>query len=100
FAADVFPLPAQMRESDTFAHAISDITVVWGVYFVARALVRLTALMTLSTNHYGLVIALTHAHFLVAMLAWSVPDPASLFRSRADWAPVSAAEERSVPGAE
>lgn len=96
FAADVFPLPPQMRESETFAHAMRVITVVWGVYFVARALVRLTALLTLSTNHYALVIALSDAPFLVAILAWSVYHTASAFRGSADWAPVIAAAEASI----
>jgi len=96
FAADVFPLPAQMRESDTFARAMRTITVVWGVYFLARALVRLAALLTLSTNHYALVVALSDAPFLVAILAWSVYHTASAFRSSDDWAPVIAAAEASV----
>jgi hypothetical protein len=96
FAADVFPLPAQMRESETFARAMRTITVVWGVYFLARALVRLAALLTLSTNHYALVVALSDAPFLVAILAWSVYHTASAFRTSADWAPVIAAAEASV----
>jgi hypothetical protein len=96
FAADVFPLPAQMRESETFARAMRTITVVWGVYFLTRALVRLAALLTLSTNHYALVVALSDAPFLVAILAWSVYHTASAFRSSADWAPVIAAAEASV----
>jgi hypothetical protein len=100
FAADVFPLPAQMRESETFTRAMRTITVVWGVYFVTRGLVRLTALLTLSTNHYALVIALSDAPFLVAILAWSVYHTASAFRRSADWAPLIAAAEASVARSE
>jgi hypothetical protein len=95
FAADVFPLPVEMRESDTFARAMRVITVVWGLYFLARGLVRLAALLTLSTNHYALVVALTDAPFLVAILAWSVYHTASAFRRSADWAPAIAAVEAS-----
>jgi hypothetical protein len=95
FAADVFPLPAEMRESETFAGSMRVITIVWGVYFLARALVRLTALLTLSTNHYALVVALSDAPFLVAILAWSVYHTASAFRRSVDWAPVIAAVEAS-----
>jgi hypothetical protein len=96
FAADVFPLPAEMLESETFAGAVRTITIVWGVYFLARALVRLTALLTLSTNRYALVVALTDAPFLIAILAWSVYHTASAFRDSSEWAPVLAAADASV----
>jgi hypothetical protein len=96
FAADVFPLPQEMRESDTFTGAMRAITAVWGIYFLARALVRLTALLTLSTNRYVLVAALSDAPFLIAILAWSVYYTASAFRNSARWAPVIAAAEASV----
>jgi hypothetical protein len=31
FAEEIFPLPQEMRESDTFQHAMRTITAVWGV---------------------------------------------------------------------
>jgi hypothetical protein len=99
FAEDVFPLPADMRESDTFNAAMRTITAVWGTYFLARALVRLTALLTLSTNHFALVIALSDAPFLVAILAWSVYHTSSAFRHSAHWAPLIAAAEAGQPSA-
>lgn len=83
FASEIFPLPREMRESDTFRHAMRTITVVWGVYFLARALVRLMALLTLSTDLYALVIALSDAPFLIAILAWSVYHTVSAFRNSA-----------------
>jgi hypothetical protein len=104
FAGEIFPLPQEMRESDTFRRAMRTITAVWGIYFLARALVRLTALLTLSTNHYALVIALSDAPFLIAILAWSVYHTASAFRNSARWAPMIAAAEasrarsKSLPG--
>ena len=57
------------------------ITLVWGAYFLARALVRLTALLTLSTNNFALVIALSDAPFLIAILAWSVHHTVGAFRN-------------------
>lgn len=104
FAGEIFPLPQEMRESDTFRRAMRTITVVWGIYFLVRALVRLTALLTLSTNHYALVIALSDAPFLIAILAWSVYHTASAFRNSARWPPMIAAAEasrarsKSLPG--
>jgi hypothetical protein len=93
FADEIFPLPQEMRESDTFRGAMRTITAVWGLYFLARAMVRLTALLTLSTNRFALVIALSDAPFLIALLAWSIYHTTSAFRNSARWAPVIAAAE-------
>lgn len=95
FAGEIFPLPQEMRESDTFQRAMRTITAVWGLYFLARAIVRVAALLTLSTDSYALVIALSDAPFLIAILAWSVYHTASAFRNSARWAPVIAAAETS-----
>jgi intracellular septation protein A len=87
FAREVYPLPQEMSESDTFKRAMSTITAVWGVYFLARATVRLAALLTLSTDSYVLVAALSDAPFLVAILAWSIRHTSRAFRNSAQWAP-------------
>jgi hypothetical protein len=93
FAAEVYPFPQEARQSDTFQRAMLMITTVWGIYFLARALVRLTALLTLSTNSYVLVLTLSDAPFLIAILAWSVYHTVGAFRRSADWAPLIAAAE-------
>jgi hypothetical protein len=85
FASEIYPLSRQMRESDTFQDAMRTITAVWGLYFLARATVRLTALLTLSTDSYALVIALSDAPLLIAILAWSVYHTVSAFRNSARW---------------
>jgi hypothetical protein len=61
------------------------ITLVWGGYFLTRAAVRLIALLTLSTDHYVLVVALSDAPFLVLLLAWSVYYSFSEFRRSEQW---------------
>jgi hypothetical protein len=96
FAGEVYPFPQEMRQSDTFRGAMRTITAVWGTYFLARALVRLTALLTLSTNRYVLVVALSDAPFLIAILAWSVYYTAGAFRRSAQWDPVIAAPPPSL----
>jgi intracellular septation protein A len=97
FADEIFALPREMRESDTFRGAMRTITAVWGIYFLARGLVRLIALLTLSTDRFALVIAVTDAPFLIAILAWSIYYVAGAFRSSDHWAPVIAAAEASRP---
>jgi hypothetical protein len=95
FAEEVYPLPPQVRDSETFRRAMRTITVLWGIYFLARALVRLTALLTLSTNGYVLVAALSDAPFLVAILAWSVYYTSRALRRSAQWGPLIAAAAAS-----
>jgi intracellular septation protein A len=93
FAQEVFPLPKEMSESDTFMHAMRVITAVWGAYFLARSLVRLVALLTLTTDGYVLVASLSDAPFLIAILAWSVRYTTMAFRNSARWGPVLAPAE-------
>lgn len=93
FAEEIYPLPIEIRQSDAFTGAMRTITVVWGVYFFTRALVRLAALLTLSTDSYVLVAALTDAPFLIALLAWSVYHTAGVLRRSAEWGPAIAAAE-------
>jgi intracellular septation protein A len=95
FAEEVYPLPQLVRASEPFRRAMRTITAVWGIYFLARALVRLTALLTLSTNRYVLVAALSDAPFLVAILAWSVYYTAHSLRRSAQWGPAIVAAEES-----
>jgi hypothetical protein len=71
------------------------ITTVWGIYFLVRALIRLTALLTLSTDSYVLVVALTDAPCLIALLAWSVYYTVGVFRRSEEWGPAIAAAEAS-----
>jgi intracellular septation protein A len=97
FAEEIYPLPQPIRESSTFAGAMRTITVVWGVYFLTRALVRLSALLTLSTDRYVLVAALSDAPFLIALLAWSVYHTAGVLRRSAEWGPLIAAAEAAPP---
>jgi intracellular septation protein A len=95
FAQEVFPLPREMSESDTFRHAMRTITLVWGLYFLARSLVRLAALLTLTTNGYVLVASLSDAPFLIGILAWSVHYTTRAFRKSLRWgAAIASAEPR------
>ncbi len=47
----------------------------------------------LDTNSYALVIALTDAPFLIALLAWSVRDTLNLFRGSEEWGAMVAVAE-------
>ena len=93
FAQEIYPLPREAQLSETFRGAMRTITIVWGVYFLARALVRLAALLTLSTDRYVLVAALSDAPFLIGILAWSVYYTTRVFRRSPQWGPAIAAAQ-------
>jgi uncharacterized protein DUF3159 len=84
-AEDVYPFTDEMRDSDTFRAVMRTITAVWGAYFLARAAVRLSALLALSTGQYVLVVAVSDAPFLLALLAWSVYWTLGSFRRSEQW---------------
>jgi len=100
FSEDIVVLPDELRESADYRAAMRTITCVWGAYFLSRGLVRVGALLTLSTDSYALVIALTDAPFLVGLLGWSVYYTSRVFRRSPQWAPLIAELERAEPGAE
>jgi intracellular septation protein A len=85
FAQEVFPLPPEMSGSDAFKRAMRTITLVWGIYFLARSLVRLSALLTLTTDGYVLVASLSDAPFLIGILAWSIHHTTRAFRRSFRW---------------
>jgi intracellular septation protein A len=96
FAGDIYPFPQVVRDSASYRKAMRTITVVWGVYFLTRALIRLAALLSLSTDSYVLVVALTDAPFLISLLAWSVYYTVGVFRRSEEWGELVAAAEVSA----
>jgi hypothetical protein len=93
FTEEVFPVPPEVRASEPWEHAMRFTTKVWCAYFFTRAMVRLIALLTLSTDGYVLVAALIDAPFLVALLGWSVYYTTRAFRESPEWAPLLARAE-------
>jgi hypothetical protein len=90
-AVEVYPFTPEMRASETFRSAMTVTTAAWGGYFLVRGLVRLLAFLTLGTDSYVLVIAVTDAPGLLAMLAWSVVYTSRAFRESPEWGPLMAA---------
>jgi hypothetical protein len=100
FAAEVFPLPAEVRALPAMQRLFRVVTLVWGSYFWLRALVRLAALLTLSVDQYVLVAALSDAPFLFALLVWAVVYTARTLGAAAalDAAPAGAASAVAPSG--
>lgn len=97
FAQEVYPFPAQVRDSETLQRTFRTITFVWGAYFLARSAVRLVAILTLSTEQYLLVAALSDAPFLIGLLAWSIFHTTRSFRRSDEWGAAIALAEQRTP---
>ena len=95
FASDIYPFPREALESRTYHDVMRRITLVWGLYFLLRGIVRLAALLTLSTDSYALAVGLTDVPFLLGLLAWSVYYSVGTFRDSEDLGPLIAAAEGS-----
>jgi intracellular septation protein A len=95
FAGDVYPFPQELIASQPYRHAMRTVTTVWGIYFLLRGLIRLSALLTLSTDSYVLVVALSDAPFLIGLLAWSVYYVLATFRRSEEFGALIAAAEAS-----
>jgi hypothetical protein len=97
FAREVYPFPDQVYGSAGFRQVFVLITAVWGGYFIIRALVRLAALLTLTTDGYLLVAALSDFPFVLGLLGWSVIYSTRRFRASPEWGEAIAAAEQRVP---
>jgi len=95
FAMDIYPFPPEVLDSGVYRHVMRRITQVWGLYFLTRGTVRLIALLTLSTDSYAAVVALSDVPFLIGLLAWSVYYSIGRFRASAELGPLLAAAEAS-----
>jgi hypothetical protein len=97
-ATDVYPFTPAMRASATFKEVMRTITLVWGAYYLVRCGTRLAAFLTLSTDNYALVIALSDAPVLIVLLVWSVRHTLAAFRRSEQWGGLLA-QPGTVPAA-
>lgn len=96
FAPDIYPFPPEVLDSVVYRDVMRRITLVWGLYFLARGTVRLIALLTLSTDSYAVVVALSDVPFLIALLAWSAYYAIGTFRASPELGPLLAAADGAL----
>ena len=90
FAQEIYPLPPEVRASETYRTTQSRISLVWGLYFAFRAAVRLTVLLLASVDVYVAVAAATEVP-LALLMVWSVVYSVRSFRQSEEWGPALAA---------
>jgi hypothetical protein len=87
FAEDMYPFPDEVKKSDTYRRAFSRISLVWGVYLLARSALRLLTLSGLSVEAFLLVNLLTGAPITAVLLGWSMWYGVRFFRRSDEWGP-------------
>lgn len=71
FAVESYPVPADVRASAPFRRAFLRISLVWGVYMLARSALRLMVLLRFSVDFYIAVNVITGAPLTIGLIVWS-----------------------------
>ena len=70
-AADLYTVPASVRESPDFRHAFRLVTMVWAVYLTGRAVLRILVLAATDVEVFLVFTAVSGAPVMVALITWS-----------------------------
>lgn len=85
FAAEMHDFPDEVRHSETFRRVFSRVSLVWGVYLVARSVVRLWALTKVGVDAFMLLNVATGFPMMSALISWSVWYGVRGFRRSEEW---------------
>ena len=89
FAEELYPFPAEVKESDTFKQVFARVSIAWAIYFLARSLIRLYMLQ-FSVDAFVVVNVITGFPIIAALMSWSVWFITRSFRRSEEWGPVLA----------
>jgi intracellular septation protein A len=70
-AVESYPVTADLRARPAFRRAFARISIVWGVYLLARSVLRLVVLLEFSVDVYVAVNVATAAPIVIVLMAWS-----------------------------
>jgi uncharacterized membrane protein len=98
-AMDTYPFPPQVADSATFRQVFGRLSVVWGVYFLLRAGVRLAGLRTGHIDTILVVNTVTDFPFVIGLIAYSTWYGVRGFRKSKEWGPLIALVEAERAGA-
>jgi len=85
FAQETYPFPDAVKASATYRRVFSRISLVWGVYFLARTAIRLLALSRRDVGLFILINLATGIPFTAALMSWSIWYGVRGFRRSAEW---------------
>jgi hypothetical protein len=70
-AADLYTVPAAVRESPDFRHAFRSVTLVWAAYLFGRAAMRIVVLVATDVEVFLVFTAVSGAPVMVALITLS-----------------------------
>lgn len=82
-----YPFPPEFRETDMFKHVYGVESVVWGLYLLARSVLRLVILLDAGVGAYLLIVVVTGTPMTFALLVWSIWYAVRRFSDDASTAP-------------
>lgn len=98
FANELYPFPAEVRESESFRRIFSRLSYAWGVYQLARSALRAVALIGLGIDLYVAVNFLTGTPMIAGMMSWSIWYTVRAFRRSDEWGwAIEALESGTLP---
>jgi intracellular septation protein A len=92
-AKDTYPFPLQVAGSATFRRVFGRLSLVWGVYFLLRAGVRLVALRTGHIDTILVVNTVSDFPFVIGLIAYSTWYGVYGFKDSQEWGPMIAMVE-------
>ena len=91
----MYPFPDFVRSSDTFRQVFSRVSLMWGVYLLARSALRLATLQHSSVEAFLGVNFITGMPLTALLLAASIWYGVRGFRNSEEWGPAIRAMEEA-----
>lgn len=85
FARETYPFPEEVKNSETFRRVFARASLVWGVYQLLRAGIRLAVLSQSSVDAYVAVNFATGVPMMSGMFAWTAWYSIRSFRRSQEW---------------
>jgi intracellular septation protein A len=98
FAAELFPFPEEVRNSETFLRTFKRLSYAWGGYQLVRSALRAVTLLGLGVDLYVVVNLATGVPMIMGMMSWSIWYAVRSFRRSEEWGwAIHALDEGSLP---
>ncbi len=85
FAEEICPFPDFVRSSATYRSAFTRISLVWGMYLIARSVLRLLTLAGGTIGAFVAIDVVTGVPTSAALIGWSVWYGVRFFRNSGEW---------------
>ena len=85
FATEMYPFPDEVRQSDTFRRAFSNVSLAWGSYLITRSAVRMATLSNGNVDAFMAVNMVTGMPLTALLMGWSVWYAVRYFRNSSEW---------------